>query len=88
MAIIMPTQWQLQEAKNKLSHLIKMAVAGEAQIVTVHGKPTAVVISAEAYAKLTHTATGKLSEALLAPEIGLQEPVFERDPDTGRDIAL
>lgn len=84
----MQTQWQLQEAKNKLSQLIKMAVSGEAQIVTVHGKPTAVIISAEEYARLVHAPVGKLSDALLAPEIEIQESVFRRDPDTGRDIAL
>jgi len=36
-----------------LSQLIKDAASGDAQVVTVHGKPTAVIVSAEAYAKLT-----------------------------------
>jgi len=49
----MGNQWQLQEAKNNLSQLIKDAASGDAQVVTVHGKPTAVIVSAEAYAKLT-----------------------------------
>lgn len=59
----MQTEWQLQEAKNNLSQLIKQAAAGEAQVVTVHGRPTAVVVSAEDYARLTRRGGGKLSAA-------------------------
>jgi prevent-host-death family protein len=84
----MQTQWQLQEAKNKLSQLIKLAAEGEPQTVTVHGKPTAVIVSAEEYARLTRPPAGKLSAALLAPDIGIDEPLFSRDRDTGRDIDL
>ncbi|MBU0968786.1 MAG: type II toxin-antitoxin system prevent-host-death family antitoxin, partial [Proteobacteria bacterium] len=39
----MHSEWQLQEAKVNLSKLIKRAASGDAQVVTVHGKPTAVV---------------------------------------------
>jgi prevent-host-death family protein len=38
-------QWQLQEAKNKLSQLVKEAGQGFPQYITVHGKSTAVVLS-------------------------------------------
>jgi prevent-host-death family protein len=67
----MQTQWQLQEAKNKLSQLIKLAAEGEPQTVTVYGKPTAVIVSAEEYARLTRPPAGKLSAALLAPDNGI-----------------
>ncbi len=39
----MGTVCQLQKAKNTLSQLIKQAANGDAQVVTVHGKPAAVV---------------------------------------------
>ena len=39
-----PKEWQLQVAKNKLSEVVKMAQQAP-QIVTLHGKPTAVVVS-------------------------------------------
>lgn len=84
----MHSEWQLQEAKNKLSQLIKEATGGEAQVVTVHGKPTAVVVSAEEYARLTRPQRGKLSTALLRPDIAGEELDFSRSRDTGRDIEL
>ncbi len=82
----MHSEWQLQEAKNNLSQLIKLASAGDAQLVTVHGKPTAVVLSAEEYARLTRR--GKLSAALLRPDIGADDLDLARSRDTGRDVEL
>ena len=45
-------EWQLQDAKNKFSELVDRAVEGEAQVVTRRGKRTAVLVSAEEYARL------------------------------------
>jgi prevent-host-death family protein len=85
---VMHTEWQLQEAKNNLSQLIKQAATGDAQMVTVHGKPTAVVLSADEYARLTRPARGKLSAALLRPDIAGEDLDITRSRDTGRDIDL
>ncbi|MCU0842850.1 MAG: type II toxin-antitoxin system Phd/YefM family antitoxin [Thiobacillaceae bacterium] len=84
----MHTEWQLQEAKNKLSQLIKEALSGEVQVVTVHGKPAAVVLSAAEYARLTRPRRGKLSAALLRPDIAGDDLDLSRSPDTGREIQL
>lgn len=83
----MHSEWQLQEAKGNFSQLIKRAAGGDAQVVTVHGKPTAVVISAEEYARLTRR-RGKLSSALLRPELGAEDLDIARSRDTGREIEL
>jgi antitoxin Phd len=83
----MHSEWQLQEAKSNLSQLIKRAANGDAQTVTVHGKPTAVVVSAEEYARLTRR-RGKLSTALLRPDLAGEDLDFSRSRDTGRDIEL
>lgn len=80
-------EWQLQEAKGNFSQLIKRAAGGDAQMVTVHGKPTAVVVSAEEYTRLTRR-RGKLSAALLRPDLAAEDLDFPRSRDTGRDIAL
>lgn len=45
-------QWQLQEAKNRLSALVDAAISGEPQQVTRRGKPAVVVIAAEDYERL------------------------------------
>lgn len=84
----MHSEWQLQQAKNGFSQLIKEAIGGSPQRVTLHGKPAAVVVSAEEYERLIKRNKGKLSAALLKPEIGGDNIDFERDRDTGRDAAL
>ena len=83
----MNSEWQLQEAKGNFSQLIKRAAGGDAQVVTVHGKPTAVVVSAEEYARLTRR-RGKLSSALLRPDLAAEDLDISRSRDSGRDIAL
>jgi prevent-host-death family protein len=46
--------WQLQEAKARLSEVIKKAKKEGPQSITVHGAPTAVVISSKEYERLKH----------------------------------
>jgi prevent-host-death family protein len=84
----MDSEWQLHEAKNSLSQLIKQAAGGDAQVVTVHGKPTAVVLSAEEYARLTRPRQGPLSAALLRPDIGGDDLDIARSRNAGRDVDL
>jgi len=79
--------WQLQEAKNKLSYVVKEARQGKPQYITVHGKQAVVLISIDDYKKLTN-AKSKLSEALLLPEIDDNEDLFTRNKEIGRDINL
>lgn len=43
--------WQLQEAKNKLSEVVKAAEHKGPQVITVRGKETAVVLSMRDYEK-------------------------------------
>jgi antitoxin Phd len=83
----MHSEWQLQKAKESFSQLVKRAAGGDAQVVTVHGKPTAVVVSAEQYAQLTRR-KGKLSAALLQPDLGIDDLDLVRSKDTGRSLEL
>ena len=78
-------KWQLQEARNKLSQLVKNADKGVPQYITVHGKNTAVILSAKEYERLKRP-NSKLSSALLKPLIDDEQEIFERDQDTGRTI--
>ena len=48
----MKSTWQLQEAKSRLSELVKTATTQGAQTITRHGRPVAIVLSAEDYAQL------------------------------------
>ncbi len=46
--------WQLQEAKARLSEVIKQASKEGPQTITMRGEPTAVVISKDEYERLKH----------------------------------
>ena len=45
-------KWQLQEAKNRFSEVVRKASEEGPQTVTKHGKDSVVVLSAEDYRKL------------------------------------
>jgi antitoxin Phd len=51
-------KWQLHEAKNKLSHLIDVAMEGKPQFITKRGEEAVVVISMEEYKKITKPKLG------------------------------
>ena len=77
--------WPLQAAKDRFSQLVKAAADGP-QTVTVHGKPAAIVLSPQAYAKLKRAPRGKLSDELLRPGlIEDGENLFARDDDRDLD---
>lgn len=80
-------EWQLQEAKNKLSQLVKAADNGVPQYITVHGRSKAVIISAQEYQKLKQPQS-KLSSALLKPILENGDDLFARVQDTGRRLEL
>ncbi|GAC1330928.1 MAG: hypothetical protein NVSMB17_08630 [Candidatus Dormibacteria bacterium] len=44
--------WQLQEAKQKFSEVVRRATSDGPQVVTRHGEEVAVVVSAEDYRRL------------------------------------
>lgn len=86
-------RWQLQDAKNRFSAVVKAAAGGAAQVVTVHGVPAAVVLSAQAYERLSAAATASavqkqsLSQALSCPELELaDEALFDRKQTAGPEL--
>jgi prevent-host-death family protein len=80
----METTWPLQDAKNRLSELLETVLKNGAQTITRHGKPIAVVISAETYARLQPRE--KLADILRdCPVKGWE---IERDGSSARDISF
>lgn len=78
--------WSLQDAKNKFSAVVE-AAQSEPQTVTKHGKPAAVVMSAEEYERLKKLGRQKASnfiEHLLS--IPQDDEEFERIPADPRDV--
>ncbi len=77
--------WQLQEAKQKFSELVRRAQAEGPQVVTRHGAEVVVVVSAEEYRRLAGEQDFK---AFLrsAPEFGELE--IDRSHEKARVVDL
>lgn len=81
------SRWQLQEAKNRLSELVRKAQDEGPQTITLHGKDAAVVVSAKQFASLPRR-KGTLVDFLRnSPLVGVDLKVT-RSRDTGRKIEL
>jgi prevent-host-death family protein len=80
----MDSHWPLQDAKNKLSELLETVLRQGAQTITRHGKPIAVVVSAEAYARLQPAE--KLVEIMR--DCPAKDWLLERDTAPARDLEL
>lgn len=78
--------WPVQDAKTKLSELIKRARTDGPQTITRHGAPRAVVLSVEDYRRLTSSKPDFKAYLLGGPKV--DEFPIERDRDTGRAIEL
>ena len=77
---------QLQEAKAKFSALVDAAEAGEAVTVTRHGKPVAVLVSAQEWARINDRAPSFADLLLSFP--GTPDDIPERSPAPLRDVDL
>ena len=72
--------WQLQDAKARLSDLVKRAASDGPQEITVRGEPAAVVLSRADYDKLCGKPKAQnLSEFLLNSPLAGLDIDFERD---------
>ena len=91
------TSWKLEDAKNRLSELVRRAESEGPQLVTRHGREAAVVLSAKEYRKLIESgdlaqflATSPFGHAIREGELRLsrsREPgrTTEFDPATDSD---
>ena len=76
--------WQLQEAKARMSEVVKKAANEGPQEITVHGKSAAVVISKKAYERLKHPKGSFVNFMRSSPLYGLEldlrrEQTFTRE---------
>ncbi len=78
--------WQLQEAKQRFSALVRRALDDGPQVVTRRGEEVVVVISARDYRRLTRTAPDFADFLLAAPDISQLE--IERATDPARAVEL
>ena len=79
-------QWQVQEAKTRLSEVIDEAQNKGPQTITRHGVERAVVLSIADFRALTAHKPGLKEYLLGGPKV--DEFEIEPDGDTGREIVL
>ena len=81
--------WQVQEAKQRFSELVRRALTDGPQVVTRHGEPAVVVVAADEYRRLRGQPPD-LTAFLLDPSgphfDDLELDQLERDPP--RDVEL
>lgn len=80
-------QWQLQEAKAKLSEVVRRACADGPQQILLHGKTKVVVLSQKAYEKLS-SKKPNFADFMLKSPLHRAKIKIERDKGFGRDIVL
>ncbi len=81
--------WQMQEAKAKLSEVVKRAEIDGPQDITLHGRSVAVVLSRAAFERLSGQMASVVDFMRTSPLAGLDEElVFERDGSLTRELPL
>ena len=80
-------KWQLQEAKNRLSEVVRKARSEGPQIITLHGADAAVVVSARDFGRLSRRKGRLVDFFRKSPLVGV-ELEFSRSKDAGRKIEL
>jgi prevent-host-death family protein len=83
---VIVAQWQLQQAKTRLSEVIEEAQSCGPQIITRHGAERAVILSIDDYRSLVAHKPNLIEYLLGGPKVGGFE--IEPDRDMGREIEL
>lgn len=78
-------RWQLQEAKNHLSQVVKNALANQPQVITRHGKEAVVVVSFSEWSKYSPRRKKLVDVLRECPVPDFQIPC---DRDTPREVEI
>ena len=78
-------RWQLQEAKQRFSEVVRQAEGDGPQVVTRHGRDVAVIVAADEYRRLTGSGDFK---AFLRGAPDLDELEIWRSPEMARRVQL
>ena len=80
-------KWQLQEAKAKLSEVVKAAINEGPQVITLRGKPTAVLVSQVQFEQLAESKPSFVEFMRRSPWRGVDLNI-QRNTSQNRDIDL
>lgn len=80
--------WQMQEAKARLSELVKKAEFEGPQDITLHGRSVAVMVSRAEFDRLAGTGESLVEFMRRSPLYGEEAVRIERDHSPAREVAL
>jgi len=81
-------KWQLQEAKNRLSEVVRKASDEGPQVITLRGDDAVVVVAAAEYARLVRKPKDTLVDFFRKSPLGAVALDLRRSRDTGRRVKL
>lgn len=82
------TRWQLQEAKNRLSELVRKAREEGPQVITLRGDDAVVVVAAKQYRRLARRPRGTLVDFFRKSPLAGARLDLTRSRDRGRRVDL
>ena len=89
-----PDHWQIQDAKQRFSEMIRAVTSEGPQVITRHGEDVAVVVDISEYRRLTRPAVDLVGILLGGPKLDdgtadvFAEVEAERKADLGREVDL
>ena len=85
----MKSTWQLQEAKNRFSEVVNLAMTHGEQTITRHGKPVVVISAVDEHLKLKSQRNKKKQSLFEFLKLCPEPLILDRDPDRPkRDLKL
>lgn len=81
-------QWALQDAKARLSEVVRLAAEHEPQEITLRGEPTAVVLSRADFDRLTKPRESLVEFMRRSPLYAADDIEIPEDQSPTRDVAL
>ncbi len=85
----MSPKWQIQDAKNRLSEVVDLAIKEGPQAVTRRGKEVAVILSTADFARLRKTGRrGRFVTFMRGLRFTGENLELERSADVSRDLDL
>lgn len=80
-------RWQIQEAKHRLSELVRKARSEGSQVITLHGRDAVVVLAVSEFKRMAPQ-RGSLAEFLRKSPLASVALDLRRSRDTGRVVEL
>ena len=80
--------WQMQEAKARLSEVVKCAESEGPQNITLHGQSVAVVVSRAMFERLTGNEHSLVDFMRRSPLVEADDITLERNTSLTREVSL